>query len=108
MAKPILAADHFRNEEAAFAFLEAHIWPDRKPICPKCGVVDRAKRLHGKTTRAGLWKCYACMKPFTVKVGTVFGSAMCPCISGFRPSTSSHPARRASARTKSIGPWASP
>ena len=72
MGKPILAADHFRNEEAAFAFLEARIWPDGKTICPKCGVVDRAKRLHGKTTRVGLWKCYACMKPFTVKVGTVF------------------------------------
>jgi transposase-like protein len=78
MAKPILAAEHFRNEEAAFAFLEARIWPDGKPICPKCGVVDQAKRLNGKTTRMGLWKCYACMKPFTVKVGTVFESSHVP------------------------------
>src|SRR5579883_1169453 len=78
MAKPILSAEHFQNEAAAFAFLEARIWPDGKPICPKCGVVDRAKRLHGKTTRPGLWKCYACMKPFTVKVGTVFESSHVP------------------------------
>lgn len=78
MAKPVLAAEHFRNEEAAFAFLEARIWPDGKPICPKCGVVGQAKRLRGKTTRAGLWKCYACMKPFTVKVGTVFESSHVP------------------------------
>jgi transposase-like protein len=78
MAKPILAAEHFRNEEAAFAFLEARIWSDGNPICPKCGVVGEAKRLHGKTTRTGLWKCYACTKPFTVKVGTVFESSHVP------------------------------
>jgi transposase-like protein len=78
MAKPILSAPHFWNEEAAFAFLEARIWPDGQAICPKCGVVGQAKKLHGKTTRTGLWKCYACMKPFTVKVGTVFESSHVP------------------------------
>ena len=78
MATPILAAAHFQDETAAFAFLEARIWPDGKPVCPKCGVVGEAKRLHGKTTRLGLWKCYACMKPFTVKVGTVFESSHVP------------------------------
>jgi len=78
MAKPILAAEHFQNEAAAFAFLEARIWPNGKPICPKCGVMGEAKRLHGKTTRMGLWKCYACMKPFTVKVGTVFEASHVP------------------------------
>jgi transposase-like protein len=78
MAQPILSAPHFWNEEAAFAFLEARIWPDGQPICPKCGVIGQSKRLHGKTTRPGLWKCYACMKPFTVKVGTVFESSHVP------------------------------
>ena len=29
-------------------------------------------RLEGKTTRAGLYKCYACEKPFTVRIGTIF------------------------------------
>ena len=28
--------------------------------------------LKGKSNRIGLYKCYACRKPFTVKVGTIF------------------------------------
>ena len=75
MAQPIFTAEHFQNEEAAFAFLEERIWPDG-PVCPHCGsLAARIKKLGGKTTRVGLWKCYACMKPFTVKVGTVFESS---------------------------------
>jgi len=75
MATPIFTAEHFQNEEAAFSFLESRVWPNG-PVCPHCqGGAERIKRLHGKTTRIGLWKCYACMKPFTVKVGTVFESS---------------------------------
>ena len=71
MATPILTAAH-QSEEAAFSFLEARVWPNG-PVCPHCGSgSDRIRKLAGKTTRAGLYKCYACMKPFTVKVGTVF------------------------------------
>src|SRR5580698_2316308 len=72
MAQPIFTAKHFQNEEAAFAFLEARIWPNG-PVCVHCGAgAERIRKLAGKTTRVGLWKCYACGKPFTVKVGTVF------------------------------------
>ncbi|HEX3651995.1 MAG TPA: IS1595 family transposase [Rhizomicrobium sp.] len=71
MSKSIFSAPHFNNEEAAFAFIEERLWPDG-PVCPHCGVVDRAGRLKGKSNRPGLWKCYACRKPFTVKVGTIF------------------------------------
>jgi len=78
MAQPILTAAHLQNEEAAFAFLEARVWPDG-PVCPHCGTdKERIRKLAGKTTRIGLWKCYACMKPFTVKVGTVFESSHVP------------------------------
>lgn len=78
MAQPILTAEHLQNEEAAFAFLEERVWPDG-PVCPHCGTgKDRIRKLAGKTTRIGLWKCYACMKPFTVKVGTVFESSHVP------------------------------
>lgn len=49
------------------------------PVCPKCGAgADRCRKLAGKTTRPGLWKCYACMKPFTTKMGTVFESSHVP------------------------------
>jgi transposase-like protein len=75
MAQPIFTAEHFQNEEAAFNFLESRIWP-AGPVCPHCqGGAERIKKLYGTTTRVGLWKCYACMKPFTVKVGTVFESS---------------------------------
>jgi transposase-like protein len=35
-------------------------------------VVDRSGALKGKSNRVGLYKCYACRKPFIVKVGTIF------------------------------------
>jgi transposase-like protein len=77
MATLIFAAVHFQDEAAAFAYVEARVWPNGV-ICPRCGVVGQAKRLLGKTTRPGLWKCYACMQPFTVKVGTVMESSHIP------------------------------
>lgn len=66
-----LSAPHFHDEEAAFAFLEARLWPNG-PICPHCGGVERIGRMGGKSTRKGLHKCYQCRSQFTVKVGTVF------------------------------------
>jgi transposase-like protein len=75
MAEPILTAQHLQDEAAAYAYVEARVWPNG-PVCPHCGCgSERIKKLAGKTTRIGLWKCYACMKPFTVKVGTVFESS---------------------------------
>jgi transposase-like protein len=32
----------------------------------------------GKSTRLGLYKCYACRKPFTVRMGTIFESSHLP------------------------------
>ncbi len=74
MARPVLDAVHFHSEEAAFAYVEAHLWPNG-PICPFCGESERIGRLQGKTTRPGLRKCYTCKKPFTVRMGTVFESS---------------------------------
>ena len=34
--------------------------------------MDHSGLLKGKSTRIGVYKCYDCRKPFTVKVGTVF------------------------------------
>ena len=79
MARPILSAEHFHNEEAAFAFIEARLWPTG-PICPHCGNYDAGKigQLKGSATRIGLRKCYACRKQFTVKIGTVMESSHFP------------------------------
>ena len=74
----VLSAPQFHNEEAAFAYVEARLWPNG-PVCPHCGAAgDKIGRLKGKTTRAGLRKCYACRKPFTVRIGTIFEDSHCP------------------------------
>jgi transposase-like protein len=70
------------DEAAAFAHVEEMLWPDG-PVCPHCGVVDRAYRLEGVRTkpskknpegkeRHGLWKCRDCRKQFTVRKDTIF------------------------------------
>ena len=64
------------------------LWTDG-PVCPHCGVVDRAYRLEGVRTkpsaknpegkeRHGLWKCRECRKQFTVRKGTIFEESHLP------------------------------
>jgi transposase-like protein len=77
MATPILKAKHLQDEAAAFAYVEAALWPDG-PVCPHCGGVTRISKMQGKSTRIGLYKCYQCRKPFTVRMGTIFESSHIP------------------------------
>jgi transposase-like protein len=79
MAKSVLSDARFHNEEAAFAYVEAELWANG-PVCPHCENADASKigRLQGKTTRVGLRKCYACRKPFTVRIGTIFEDSHLP------------------------------
>ena len=72
-----LSAPHFHSEEAAFAYVEARVWPEG-PVCPHCGGFDRIGKMGGKSTRVGLHKCYQCRKPFTVRMGTIFESSHVP------------------------------
>ena len=72
-----LSAAHFHSEEAAFAYVEARVWPEG-PVCPHCGGFDRIGKMGGKSTRVGLHKCYQCRKPFTVRIGTIFESSHVP------------------------------
>jgi transposase-like protein len=71
MSKSIFSAAHFNDEAAAYAYVEARVWKHGRS-CPHCGVVERSGPLKGKSNRIGLYKCYACRKPFTVKIGTIF------------------------------------
>lgn len=77
MSKSILSAPYFHNEEAAYAFVEARIWPNG-PVCIHCGCFKRVGKMGGKSTRIGAYKCYDCRKPFTVKVKTIFESSHVP------------------------------
>ncbi len=75
--KSVLSDKHFHNEEAAYAWVEARVWPEG-PVCPHCGGFERISKMGGKSTRIGTYKCYQCRKPFTVKVGTVFEASHVP------------------------------
>jgi transposase-like protein len=75
--KSVLSDKHFHNEAAAYAFVEARVWPNG-PVCPHCGGVDRISKMGGKSTRIGAHKCYQCRKPFTVKIGTIFEASHVP------------------------------
>ena len=72
-----LSQPHFHNEAKAFAYVEARVWPNG-PTCPHCGGVERISKIQGKSTRQGLYKCYQCRKPFTVRMGTIFESSHVP------------------------------
>ncbi|MDR3513428.1 MAG: IS1595 family transposase, partial [Caulobacteraceae bacterium] len=75
-----LSAPYFHKEEAAYAHVEARIWPEG-PFCPHCGATDRISAIvanPAKRIRAGLKKCGHCKKQFTVKVGTVFEQSHVP------------------------------
>ena len=66
----VFSDPRFQSEEAAYAWVEARLWP-HGPVCPHCGAVDNAAKLAGKSTRVGVHKCRGCRKPFRVTVGTV-------------------------------------
>jgi transposase-like protein len=67
----LISQKHLQDEEAAYAWVEAHVWP-HGPQCPHCFEQKRVNKMEGKATRLGLYKCYACRKQFRVTVGTIF------------------------------------
>jgi transposase-like protein len=71
----ILSEPHFHNEDAARAHLEEIVWP-QGPVCPRCGAMDRITVVRG--ARAGLRRCGACDRQFTVTVGTLFERSKIP------------------------------
>jgi transposase-like protein len=77
MSKSVLSADHFHDEAAALAFIEARLWPNG-PVCPKCGETSRVGRLNAKGHKIGMCKCYVCRKPFSVTNKTVMESSHIP------------------------------
>lgn len=73
----LLSQEHLQNEEAAYEWVESHIWP-HGPQCPHCFEKKRVSKMKGKATRLGLYKCYACRKQFRVTVGTIFEKSKVP------------------------------
>src|SRR5437763_9180183 len=77
MPRAVLDQPRYRNEEAAYRFVESIVWPDGR-VCPHCGVINNSTLLKGKSTRIGVYKCRSCRKPFTVKVNTIFEKSHVP------------------------------
>lgn len=90
MANSVLTDPRFFSEEAAFAYVESHLWPEG-PVCPHCGALtEKIGRLQGVRSKPskkhpqgveviGLRKCYACRGPaFTVRKGTIFEDSHLP------------------------------
>ena len=69
--------EHLQDEAAAYAWIEAHLWP-AGPECAHCGGTDKITKLMGKATRFGLYKCNACRKQFRVTMGTIFEKSHVP------------------------------
>ena len=67
----------FQDETKARKWLEAELWPNG-PICPHCGVLNEATKVHGITGRPGLYMCNACRSQFTVTVGTLMERSKIP------------------------------
>lgn len=78
----VLSAAYMHDEAAAFAHVEAMLWPEG-PICPKCGSMAAPYVLNGVRSKAsaknpegverhGLKKCRDCRAQFTVRMGTIF------------------------------------
>ena len=80
MPRSILDEPRFQNEEAAYAYVEAIVWPNGR-VCPQSAVSPGvgAALLKGKSiSRWPLQRRYACRKPFTVKIGTIFEKSHVP------------------------------
>lgn len=76
----VLSRPYFHNEQAAFDFVEAIIWP-QGPVCPHCGGYDRITAIKPnpeKRVRFGLKRCGQCKGQFTVRMGTIFEESKLP------------------------------
>jgi transposase-like protein len=74
---PIACAD----ERAAVQFMEEQRWGD-SPTCPRCGVVGECYKMTdsitGERNTRYLWRCRACKKQYTVRVGTIMEDSPIP------------------------------
>jgi transposase-like protein len=74
-------AEAFADEDKARELLESKLWPNG-PLCPHCGstkwylIVGKPESKN--PTPKGTYKCAACRKKFTVRIGTVYEDSPLP------------------------------
>ncbi|MGA8747019.1 MAG: IS1595 family transposase [Solirubrobacterales bacterium] len=62
----IEAIRYFSDLDICTEFVANLRWPS-SPVCPRCGSVE-----HSYISTRRLWKCKACKKQYSVKLGTIF------------------------------------
>ncbi|MGO9567426.1 MAG: IS1595 family transposase [Desulfomonilaceae bacterium] len=71
----------FADEDKARKLIESKLWPNG-PVCPHCGYTRAYQMLSRegakKPMTAGSYKCAACRKRFTVRIGTIFEESPLP------------------------------
>src|SRR5579864_950670 len=67
------AVNFFSDPDTSLAFVARLRWPDGVVKCPRC---EAAEATFLSTRR--LWKCRACKKQFSAKVGTIFEDSPIP------------------------------
>ena len=60
------AVRYFADQDVCAEYVASLRWPNG-PECPSCGGTE-----HSYLTTRRLWKCKACKRQFSVKVGTIF------------------------------------
>jgi transposase-like protein len=60
------AIRYFSDPDVANEYVVSLRWPGG-PVCPRCGATE-----HSDVSTRRLWKCKACKRQFSVKVGMVF------------------------------------
>lgn len=65
------AVRFFSSEQVCIDAVASLRWPDGHPVCPNCNAVEGERKHYWLATQRR-WKCYACRKQFSVKVGTIF------------------------------------
>jgi transposase-like protein len=68
----IEAIRYFSDQDVCVQFVAKLRWPDG-PICPTCGGTE-----HSYLTTRRVWKCKACKRQFSVKVGSIFEDSAIP------------------------------
>jgi transposase-like protein len=68
----IEAIRYFSDQDVCVQFVAKLRWPDG-PVCPRCGGTEHS---YLKTRR--VWKCKACKRQFSVKVGAIFEDSAIP------------------------------
>ena len=84
----LLNQKHLQDEEAAYAWVEARVWPNG-PVCPHCGEKERVGKMRASQLALAFTSATPAGSSSTSRSTPFSRPATCRCTSGFKPSISS-------------------